>query len=136
MTLPVTDLGEGTGIPVPLILNKSQKEEKPAGQAKLKVLAQGPDPPLVIIVNDNLLCFYVTLLINSESVKNAELMQRLSLVAKLLFVLHDDSVTDSTAHTIASVLSVLLSNTSERKNLLRYDTNVTTYRVSYHASYQ
>lgn len=71
---------------------------------------------------DNLLGFHFTLLINSESVKNAELMQRLSLVPKLLFVLHDDSVTDSTAHTIASVLSVLLSNTSERKNLLRYDT--------------
>ena len=70
--------------------------------------------------------FNFTLLTNSESVKNAELMQRLSLVPKLLFVLHDDSVTDSTAHTIASVLSVLLSNTSERKNLLRYETNVTT----------
>ncbi|XP_078381850.1 WD repeat and FYVE domain-containing protein 3-like isoform X3 [Oculina patagonica] len=56
----------------------------------------------------------------SESVKNAELMQRLNLVPKLLFVLQDDSVTDSTAHTIASVLSVLLSNTNERKNLLRF----------------
>ena len=84
----------------------------------------------VIIVSDNLMCFYMPLLIYSESVKNAELMQRLSLVPKLLFVLHDDSVTDSTAHTIASVLSVLLSNTSERKNLLRYDTtqSVTTHR--------
>ena len=88
-----------------------------------------------IVVSDNLLCFCITFLINSESVKNAELMQRLSLVPKLLFVLHDDSVTDSTAHTIASVLSVLLSNTSERKNLLRYDTTVTTYRDSYHALY-
>ena len=78
---------------------------------------------------------YLTLLIDSESVKNAELMQRLSLVPKLLFVLHDDSVTDSTAHTIASVLSVLLSNTNERKNLLRYDTNVTAHRNSNHASY-
>lgn len=56
----------------------------------------------------------------SESVTNAELMQKLNLVPKLLFVLQDDSVTDSTAHTIASVLSVLLSNTSERKNLLRF----------------
>ena len=70
-----------------------------------------------------LVCFCITLFIYSESVKNADLMQRLSLVPKLLFVLHDDSVTRSTAHTIASVLSVLLSNTSERKNLLRYDTS-------------
>lgn len=54
-------------------------------------------------------------------------MQRLSLVPKLLFVLHDDSVTDSTAHTIASVLSVLLSNTSEKKNLLRYETSIKTH---------
>lgn len=56
----------------------------------------------------------------SESVTNAELMQKLNLVPKLLFVLQDDSVTDATAHTIASVLSVLLSNTSDRKNLLRF----------------
>ena len=55
----------------------------------------------------------------SESVANAELMQKLNLVPKLLFVLQDESVTDATAHTVASVLSVLLSNTSERKNLLR-----------------
>lgn len=53
--------------------------------------------------------------------RNAELMQRLSLVPKLLFVLQDDSVTDATAHTIASVLSVLLSNTNDKKNLLRYE---------------
>lgn len=59
--------------------------------------------------------------ITSESVRNAELMQRLSLVPKLLFVLQDDSVTDATAHTIASVLSVLLSNTNDKKNLLRYE---------------
>lgn len=58
--------------------------------------------------------------------RNAELMQRLSLLPKLLFVLQDDSVTDATAHTVASVLSVLLSNTSERKNLLRYETCVAT----------
>lgn len=62
-------------------------------------------------------CIYIA----SESVRNAELMQRLSLVPKLLFVLQDDSVTDATAHTIASVLSVLLSNTNDKKNLLRYD---------------
>ena len=38
---------------------------------------------------------------------------------KLLFILQDDAVTDATAHTIASVLSVLLSNTRDTKNLLR-----------------
>ena len=68
----------------------------------------------------NRMLFFVT----SESVTNAELMQKLNLVPKLLFVLHDDSVTDATAHTIASVLSVLLSNTNERKNLLRYETGI------------
>lgn len=62
--------------------------------------------------------------VTSESVTNAELMQKLNLVPKLLFVLQDASVTDSTAHTIASVLSVLLSNTSEKKNLLRYETGI------------
>ena len=42
--IPVTDLGEGTGIPVPLILNKSQKEEKPAGQAKQNRHTPPPHP--------------------------------------------------------------------------------------------
>lgn len=66
----------------------------------------------------------------SESVTNAELMQKLNLVPKLLFVLQDDSVTDSTAHTIASVLSVLLSNTSDRKNLLRFVVIAIIHRIS------
>ena len=66
----------------------------------------------------------------SESVTNAELMQKLSLVPKLLFVLQDDSVTDSTAHTIASVLSVLLSNTNDRKNLLRFVVIALMHRIS------
>ncbi|XP_048589940.1 WD repeat and FYVE domain-containing protein 3-like [Nematostella vectensis] len=56
----------------------------------------------------------------NESQDNADLMHRLGLVPKLLFALQDDSVTDATAHTIASVLSVLLSNVNETKNLLRF----------------
>lgn len=47
-------------------------------------------------------------------------MQRLNLAPKVLFVLQDDSVTDATAHTIASVLSVFPSNTNDMKNLLRF----------------
>lgn len=58
-------------------------------------------------------------LLCSESQVNADLMQRLGLVPKLLFILQDETVTDATAHTIASVLSVLLSNTNEVKNLIR-----------------
>ena len=65
--------------------------------------------------------------VTSESGTNAELMQKLNLLPKLLFVLQDDTVTDATAHTIASVLSVLLSNTSDRKNLLRYEALVKKY---------
>ena len=58
-------------------------------------------------------------LISSESQKNAELMQRMGLVSKLLYVLQDRTVTDATAHTVASVLSVLLSNTDAKNNLKR-----------------
>ena len=51
--------------------------------------------------------------------KNAELMQRLGLVPKLLFVLHDDMVSEATVQKIASVLSALLSNPDETGNMLR-----------------
>ena len=51
--------------------------------------------------------------------RNAELMQRMGLVPKLLFILHNDPVSEATTEKIARVLSALLSNPNEAANLLR-----------------
>lgn len=70
----------------------------------------------------------------NESQVNADLMQRLGLVPKLLFTLQDETVSDATAHTIASVLSVLLSNTNEVKNLIRFGQFLASTISSYHVN--
>ena len=51
--------------------------------------------------------------------RNIDLMQRLQVLPKLLFVLQDESTSGSTVNTIASVLSVLLVNSPDSKNMLR-----------------